>query len=47
MYFTNYKDAKKVRPLCIIPPKMSACGWDFDETKYISSLIKNDEWLEK
>ena len=28
-------------------PKMSAYGKDFDETKYIYFLIKNDELLEK
>ena len=27
--------------------KMSACIRDFDETKYISFLIKNEELLEK
>ena len=26
---------------------MSACRRDFDETKYMSFLIKNDELLEK
>ena len=38
---------KKIRPLCIFPPKTSAYRRDFDETKYISSLIKDDELLEK
>ena len=28
-------------------PKMSAYSGDFDETKYASFLIKNDELLEK
>ena len=28
-------------------PKMSAYRRDFDETKYISFLIKDDELLEK
>ena len=39
-YFIGYKDAKKNRPLCIFPPKMSACRRDVDETKYISFLIR-------
>ena len=46
-YFTGYKDAKKSRPLCISPPKMSAYRRDFDETKYIYFLIKDGELLEK
>ena len=28
-------------------PKISACKGDFDETKQMSFLIKNDEFLEK
>ena len=35
------KDAKKVKPLCIFLPKMGAYRKDFDETKYISFLIKD------
>ena len=46
-YFFGYKDAKKIRPLCIFLPKMTAYRKDFDETKYMSFLIKNDELLEK
>ena len=41
-YFIGYKDAKKVRPLCIFLPKMSACRKDVDETEYKSFLIKNN-----
>ena len=41
-YFICYKDAK-IRPLCIFLPEMSAYRRDFDETKYMSFLIKNDE----
>ena len=37
----------KNRPLCIFFPKMSAYRRDFDETKHISLLIKDDELLEK
>ena len=39
--------AEKIRPLCIFLPKMSAYRKDFDETKYMSFLIKDDELLEK
>ena len=45
-YFIGYKDAK-IRPLCIFLPKMSAYRRDFDETKYMSFLIKDDELLQK
>ena len=38
---------KKIRPLCIFLPKMSAYRKNFDETKYISFLVKDDELLEK
>ena len=41
-YLIGYKDAKKVEPLCIFLPKMSAYRRDFDETKYMSFLIKDD-----
>ena len=44
-YFIGYEDANKIRPLCIFLPKMSAYRRDFDETKYISFLIKDDELL--
>ena len=43
----DQKDAKTTRPLCVMLPKMSACRRDFDETKYMSFLIKNEELLEK
>ena len=46
-YFIGYKDSKKIRPLCIFLLKKSAYRKDFDETKYISFLIKDDELLEK
>ena len=45
-YFISYKDAK-IRPLCLFLPKMSTYRRDFDETKYVSFLIKGDESLEK
>ena len=34
-YFIGYKDAKKIKPLCVLLPKMTAYRKDFDETKYI------------
>ena len=42
-YFSSYTCDRKVRPLCAMLPKMSACKRDVDETKYLSFLIKNDE----
>lgn len=35
-YFISYKDGKKVRPLCVMLPKMTAYKRDFDETEYVS-----------
>ena len=32
-YLIGYNDAKKIRPLCIFLPKMSAYTKDFDKTK--------------
>ena len=46
-YFIGYKNAKKIRLLCIFLTKMSAYRKEFDETKYISFLIKDNELLEK
>ena len=46
-YLIGYKDSKNIRPLYILLPKMTANRKDFDETKYISFLIKDDELLEK
>ena len=45
-YFIGYKYGKK-RPLRILLLKMSAYRRDFDKTKYMSILIKDDELLEK
>ena len=42
-YFTG----QKIVPICIFLPKMSAYRRDFDETKYVPFLIKDDELLEK
>ena len=46
-FFIGYKDAKKIRPLCILIPKMSAYRKDFDETKSMSFSIKDDELLKR
>ena len=46
-YFIGYKDAKKIKLLCIFLPKMTVYRKDFDETKYISFLVKDNELLEK
>ena len=46
-YFIGSKDSKKTKPLCIFLPKMSAYRKDFDETKYVYLLIKDDKLLEK
>ena len=46
-FFIGYKDAKKLRPLCILLPKMSAYRKDFDETKSMSFSIKDDELLKR
>ena len=46
-YFIGYKDDEKVKPLCIMLPKMSGYTKSFNETKYMSILIKEDELLEK
>ena len=45
-YFIGYKAAKNIR-LCMFLLKISVCRRYFDETKYISLLIKDDELLEK
>ena len=44
--FNGYKYTK-IRPLYIFLPKMGAYRRVFDETKYMSFLIKYDELLEK
>ena len=46
-HFIGYKDGKKVRPLCILLPKIGAYRRNFDETIYVSFLTKDDEALEK
>ena len=46
-YFIGYKDGKKVRLLSILLPKTSGYRRDFDETKYMTFLIKDVELFEK
>ena len=46
-YFVGYKDSKKIIPICIFLPKMTAYRKDFDQAKFMSFLIKDDELLEK
>ena len=46
-YFIGYKDARKIKPLCIFLPKMSAYRKDFNETKYLPFLIKEDKLSKK
>ena len=46
-YFIGYKVAKKIRPVCIFLPKMNAYRKDFDKTKCMSFLIKDENLLEK
>ena len=41
-YFISYKEAKKIRPVCIFLIKVSAYRRYFDETKYVSFFIKDD-----
>ena len=41
-YLIGYEDAEEIKPLCIFLSKMSAYRKDFDKTKYISFLIKEN-----
>ena len=46
-YFIGYKDAKRIRPLCILLPKISAYRRNFNKTKCVSFLTKDEKLLEK
>ena len=46
-HFTGFKDAIKIRPLCMFLKKMCSYRRDFEETKRIALLIKDDELLEQ
>ena len=46
-YFTAFKHGKKVRHLFILLTKIIAYKRDFNKTKCMSFLIKDDELLEK
>ena len=45
--FIGYKYAKALDLYVYIPPKWLQIRKDFDKTKFMSSLIKGDELLEK
>ena len=45
--FIGYKDGKNVRSSCILLPKMSEYRRNFNETKHVSFLIKDDEFSAK
>ena len=46
--FIGYEnDDEKIMLLCTILPKTCAYTTDFDEAKYMSSLIKDNKFLEK
>ena len=42
----HYK-LKKNQPLCVFLSKMTAYKKDFDQTKYVSFLVKDDKSLEQ
>ena len=46
-YFIGHKDDRKARPLCAMLSKMSAYIRDFEGTKRMAFLIKDDKFLEK
>ena len=40
-YFITYKDATKIKPLCIFWPRISIYKKDFDKTKCMYFLIQD------
>ena len=46
-YFIGYKNAKKIRALCIFFPNMNKYRRYFNKTRYMPFLIKDNELLEK
>ena len=42
-YFIGYKDTENIESLLTFPPKMSAHRRDFDKTKCLSFLIKDEK----
>lgn len=46
-YFINYKNDEKVKPFCIILPKITGQAGTFDEIKYMHFFIKYDKLLNK
>ena len=41
--FTGYKDATKIKSLCIFRPRISIYKKDFDKTKCMYFLIKDEK----
>ena len=46
-YFIGYEDNDKVTPLCIMLPKMSGYRRNYNETKYMSFLVNENDLLER
>ena len=46
-YFIGHKDATRSRPSCILFSEMSPCRRNFDKTKGMYFLIKDEKLLEK
>ena len=46
-YFTGYKNATKIRPLCIFLPKMRIYKRGFVKTKCMRFLIKDETFFDK
>ena len=46
-YFIGHKNDEKVKPFCIMLPKMNGYLENCGESKYMFFLIKDDELLEK
>ena len=47
IYAIGYKDDKKIIPVCICCPKLSIFSRDFDKTKCIYFLIKEEKAFDK
>ena len=46
-YFIGYKDNKKIKPLCVFFPEMSISKSDFDKTKCMYFMIKDEKMFHK
>ena len=47
IYFIGFKDDKKIRPLCVFFPKMSAYRIDADESGCMHFMIKEEKVFDK